>query len=102
MKQSLLSVIFSIMITLTVCSGEIPTAPPDSTGWVIGKRPYIVPIPGTRTHERMQENSDSADVILTEQEISEIDTALEQMEISEVFGGSRITKQKEDDNQDFP
>lgn len=65
-----------------------------SLAWVMGKRPYIVPIPGTRTPERMQENAASADIVLTAQEISAIDSALEQMEMSEVFGGSRITKQK--------
>lgn len=65
-----------------------------SLAWVMGKRPYIVPIPGTRTPKRMQENAASADIVLTAQEISAIDSALEQMEMSEVFGGSRITKQK--------
>ena len=65
-----------------------------SLAWVMEKRPYIVPIPGTRTPERMQENATSADIVLTAQEISAIDRALEQMEMSDVFGGSRITKQK--------
>lgn len=63
-----------------------------SLAWVMGKRPYIVPIPGTRNPVRMQENADSADIVLTAQEISEIDKALENMEMSEVFGGSKVQK----------
>lgn len=63
-----------------------------SLAWVMGKRPYIVPIPGTRNPIRMQENAASADIVLTEQEISAIDNALENMEMSEVFGGSKVQK----------
>lgn len=63
-----------------------------SLAWVMGKRPYIVPIPGTRNPVRMQENADSADIVLTAQEISAIDSALENMEMSEVFGGSKVQK----------
>lgn len=63
-----------------------------SLAWVMGKRPYIVPIPGTRNPVRMQENADSADIVLTAQEISAIDNALENMEMSEVFGGSKVQK----------
>lgn len=63
-----------------------------SLAWVMGKHPYIVPIPGTRNPVRMQENADSADIVLTAQEISAIDNALENMEMSEVFGGSKVQK----------
>ena len=49
-----------------------------------------MPIPGTRRLERLKENAKSADVKLTAEEVRKIDEALEQMEMSEVFGGSRI------------
>ena len=61
-----------------------------SMAWMLCKKPWIVPIPGTRRLERLKENAKSADVKLTAEEVRKIDEALEQMEMSEVFGGSRI------------
>ena len=61
-----------------------------SLAWMLCKKPWIVPIPGTRRLERLKENAKSADVKLTAEEVRKIDEALEQMEMSEVFGGSRI------------
>ena len=55
--------------------------------WLLGKKPYIVPIPGTTKSERMKENAKSAEVLLTESEVAEIDAALSSMKMSDVFGG---------------
>ena len=63
-----------------------------SLAWMLCKKPWIVPIPGTRKTERMQENAGAAQVKLTEEEVRVLDKALEGMEMSEVFGGSRIAK----------
>ena len=63
-----------------------------SLAWMLCKKPYIVPIPGTRKVERMKENLLSAEVILSEKEVNEIDYALENMTMSEVFGGSKMKK----------
>ena len=60
--------------------------------WLICKKPYIVPIPGTRKLSRLTENLGSADIMLTAQEISEIDKALDDMEMSDVFGGAKLVK----------
>ena len=57
--------------------------------WLIGKKPYIVPIPGTTKTERMKENAKAAEVLLTEKEISEIDAALNKIPMSAVFGGHK-------------
>lgn len=40
----------------------------------------------------MKENSLSTEVILSEKEINEIDKTLENMTMSEVFGGSKMKK----------
>lgn len=61
-----------------------------SLAWMLCKKPYIVPIPGTRKAERLKENAGAADISLTAKEVSAIDSALERMEMSEVFGGSKI------------
>lgn len=59
-----------------------------SLAWMINKG--IVPIPGTRKVTRLEENAGSAAIEMTTDELKRIDTALDSMEMSEVFGGSRI------------
>lgn len=61
-----------------------------SLAWMLCKRPWIVPIPGTRKLDRLKENAGAVDVKLTEQEVKELDLALESVSMSEVFGGSRM------------
>lgn len=61
-----------------------------SLAWMMCKRPWIVPIPGTRRLWRMKENIGAADIILSAEEVANIDKALSTMEMSDVFGGSRI------------
>lgn len=63
-----------------------------SLAWMLCKKPYIVPIPGTRKPERLRENASAAEVFLAPDEVRAIDSALDGMEMSEVFGGSRIVK----------
>lgn len=57
-----------------------------SLAWMLCKKPYIVPIPGTKKTECIIENAAAADIILTKQEIERIDKQLNSMEIK-VFGG---------------
>lgn len=61
-----------------------------SLAWMLCKKPWIVPIPGTRHLHRLKENAGAVDVRLTHEEINCIDTALDSMHMSEVFGGSKI------------
>lgn len=63
-----------------------------SMAWMLCKKPWIVPIPGTRKTERMKENAGAADIILTESEVAALDKALDNMKMSEVFGGSKVVK----------
>lgn len=71
-------------------------APPSqiSLAWMLCKKPWIVPIPGTRHLDRLKENAGAADIRLTPEEISAIDSALDSMPMSEVFGGSKIISDK--------
>ena len=55
---------------------------------MICKRPWIVPIPGSRKEKRVIENAGAADVELASDEVAAIDEALAEMEMSGVFGGS--------------
>lgn len=64
-----------------------------SLAWMLCKKPYIVPIPGTRKSERLKENANASDIMLTESEVRALDEALDAMEMSAVFGGSKIVEE---------
>lgn len=63
-----------------------------SLAWMLHKKPYLVPIPGIRKIRRLEENAGAAGIPLTQQEIDQIDQALDAMSMSEVFGGSDVVK----------
>lgn len=51
-----------------------------SLAWLLAQKPFIVPIPGTTKLHRLEENIGATTVILTNNELSEIHTALEKNE----------------------
>ncbi len=61
-----------------------------SLAWMLCKKPYMVPIPGTRKPERLTENLRAADVKLTAAEVAALDAALDQIPMSEVYGGASV------------
>ena len=61
-----------------------------SLGWMLCKKPYIVPIPGSRKAERMRENAGAAEVLLSPEEVAAIDKALDTTPMSAVFGGTAV------------
>lgn len=63
-----------------------------SLAWMMCKKPWIVPIPGTRCLCRLKENIGAADIQLSQEELQEIDRTLDNIKMSEVFGGSPIVK----------
>ena len=83
-NQELLSLLHRIAKEKNATPAQI------SMAWMLCKKPWIVPIPGTRKLERLKENAGSAEVMLTAEEVRSIDSALDQMEMSEVFGGSKL------------
>ena len=50
--------------------------------WLLAQKPWIVPIPGTTKLNRLQENIGAAEVTLTSKELSEIGSALQQINVS--------------------
>ena len=60
--------------------------------WMMNKRPWIVPIPGTRHLCRLKENIGAVEIRLTVAQVQTIDDALATMPMSDVFGGSPIKK----------
>jgi len=51
-----------------------------SLAWMINKKPYIIPIPGSRKVERLQENFNVGNVEMTAEEIALIDEKLDGMD----------------------
>lgn len=63
-----------------------------SLAWMICKKDYIAPIPGTTKLVRLEENAKAADIQLTQEEIKNLDEVLASIKMSEVFGGTKIVK----------
>jgi aryl-alcohol dehydrogenase-like predicted oxidoreductase len=57
--------------------------------WLLAQKPWIVPIPGTTKISRLEENMAAADLQLTKQDLSEIETALGAIEVQ----GARYPQQ---------
>ena len=57
-----------------------------SLAWMLCRKPFIIPIPGSRKTERLQENLRASEIVLTVEEISMIDSLLDKTDFL-VFGG---------------
>jgi aryl-alcohol dehydrogenase-like predicted oxidoreductase len=49
--------------------------------WLLAQKPWIVPIPGSRKLERLDENIAAVDVALTADDLKDIDTAMSQITV---------------------
>jgi aryl-alcohol dehydrogenase-like predicted oxidoreductase len=49
--------------------------------WLLAQKPWIVPIPGTRKLERLEENIGAVAVELTSDDLREIDSAASQITV---------------------
>lgn len=81
-NRKLLSLLQNLAEEKSATSGQIALA------WMLCKKPYIAPIPGTRKHACLVENAGAADIFLSNEEIAEIDAKLSTIPMSAVFGGS--------------
>lgn len=61
-----------------------------SPAWMLCRKPWIVPIPGTRRLSRLKENIGAGGITLSREEIKDIDSALDAMKMSDVFSGSPV------------
>ena len=57
-----------------------------SLAWMVCKEDFIVPIPGSRKLERLKENYDAGDIVVTDEEMKQIDALLDTIDF-DVFGG---------------
>ena len=60
-----------------------------SLAWMMCKKPWIVPIPGSRKLTRIQENAGAEAISLSKDEVKKMDDLLSTMQMSEIFGGTK-------------
>lgn len=60
-----------------------------SLAWTLAKKPYVIPIPGSRKAGRLRENLGAADVRLAHDEVSRIDELLGGLDLM-VFSGHAV------------
>jgi aryl-alcohol dehydrogenase-like predicted oxidoreductase len=58
-----------------VAEAKEATAAQIALAWLLARKPFIVPIPGTRKLERVEENLGAAQVVLTADDMDEIEAA---------------------------
>ncbi len=51
-------------------------------GWLLAKKPWIVPIPGTRNLQRLEENLGGAEIVLSEEDRQRIEDAFKSVRIA--------------------
>lgn len=49
--------------------------------WLLSRRPWIVPIPGTTQRPRLEENNGAANIVLSAADLGAIESALQQIQI---------------------
>jgi aryl-alcohol dehydrogenase-like predicted oxidoreductase len=49
--------------------------------WLLAQKPWIVPIPGSRKLERLDENNAAVNIELTANDLSEIENAMSQITV---------------------
>jgi aryl-alcohol dehydrogenase-like predicted oxidoreductase len=65
----------------TIAARRNATAAQVALAWLLAQRPWIVPIPGTRSVRRLEENAGAAALTLTADDLAEIETAMARIEI---------------------
>jgi aryl-alcohol dehydrogenase-like predicted oxidoreductase len=65
----------------TIAARKHATPAQIALAWLLGQKPWIVPIPGTRRPERLDENIGAVDVELTPDDLREIETAAAQIAV---------------------
>ena len=65
----------------TIAAAKGATLAQIALAWLLAQQPWIVPIPGTRKLERLEENIAAADVELTADDLAEIEAAAAQVTV---------------------
>lgn len=75
-NQALVDMIKSIAVEKNATPAQVALA------WLLAQKPWIVPIPGTTKLNRLEENIGGVNLVLSDNELSKINTALHSIHIS--------------------
>jgi len=65
----------------TIADRKRATPAQIALAWLLAQKPWIVPIPGTRRLERLEENIGAASIVLTPDDLREIDEATSSIQV---------------------
>lgn len=68
------------MRTLAAARGATPGQV--ALAWLLAQQPWIVPIPGTRRRERVDENVDAASIALSAADVADLDALVERIPVT--------------------
>jgi aryl-alcohol dehydrogenase-like predicted oxidoreductase len=71
-----------VQLLNTVAQENGATPAQIALAWLLAQKPWIVPIPGTTKMHRLRENLGGATIVLSDDELSKINTALATIKIS--------------------
>jgi len=74
-NQALIDLLNNMAIRKNATAAQIALA------WLLAQKPWIVPIPGTTKLNRLEENIEAANIALTVEQLSSIDSALAKIEV---------------------
>jgi aryl-alcohol dehydrogenase-like predicted oxidoreductase len=74
-----------------IAARKMATPAQIALAWLLAQKPWIVPIPGTTKLHRLEENLRAADIELTSDDLSEIESAISRIEVQ----GARYPEQLE-------
>lgn len=70
-----------VQILGQIADGKDATRAQIAIAWLLARKPWIVPIPGTTKLHRLEENNGAANIKLTAADLSAIESALKQVQI---------------------
>ena len=76
-NQALLDLIATVAKTKQATSAQIVLA------WELAQKPYIIPIPGSTKLNRLKENLQASEIVLTKEEMEKLNEALSRLDIDE-------------------
>jgi aryl-alcohol dehydrogenase-like predicted oxidoreductase len=66
----------------SVAARKNATAAQIALAWLLAQKPWIVPIPGSTKLHRIEENIGAASIVLTDEDLKQIDTAASQLSVT--------------------
>jgi aryl-alcohol dehydrogenase-like predicted oxidoreductase len=68
-----------LLAATAACKGATPAQV--ALAWLLARKPWIVPIPGTRRLNRIEENIGATEIELTNEELAEIEASADRIEV---------------------